>query len=113
MICRKSTFTIPDANPLLFEHKIWFFVRFWGLEPLFSGFSSTKSRFLCAFGVWNPRFLPFRAQNRGFCALLGSGTLVFGLPENKIEVFVRELHGDVGLDVVIVGFGNVILNVGN
>ena len=44
---------------------------------------------------------------------MGSGTLVFGLPEHKIEVFVRELHGDVGLDVVIVGFGNVILNVGN
>ena len=33
-----------------------------------------------------------RAQNRGFCALV---------------------TGDVGLDVVIVGFGNVILNVGN
>ena len=71
MICRKATFTIPDANPLLFEHKIWFFVRFWGLESLFSGFSSTKSGFLCA-------------RTR-----------------------------DVGLDVVIVGFGNVILNVGN
>ena len=33
--------------------------------------------------------LSFRAQNRGFCALLGSGTLVFGLFEHKIEVFVR------------------------
>ena len=31
----------------------------------------------------------FRAQNRGFCALLGSGTLVFGHFEHKIEVFVR------------------------
>ena len=30
-----------------------------------------------------------RAQNRGFCALLGSGTLVFGLFEHKIEVFMR------------------------
>ena len=27
VICRKATFTIPDANPLLFEHKIWVFVR--------------------------------------------------------------------------------------
>ena len=32
----------------LFEHKIEVFVRFWGLEPLFSGFSSTKSAFLCS-----------------------------------------------------------------
>ena len=76
----------------LFEHKIGVFVRFWGLEPLFSGFSSTKSRFLCAFEVWNPCFRAFRAQNRVFCA---------------------RVTGDVGLDVVKVGFGNVILNVGN
>ena len=32
----------------LFEHKIAIFVRFWGLQPLFSSFSSTKSRFLCS-----------------------------------------------------------------
>ena len=51
-----------------FEHKIGVFVLFWGLEPPFSGISSTKSRFLCAFGVWNPRFQGFRAQNRHFCA---------------------------------------------
>ena len=31
-----------------FEHKIEVFVRFWASEPLFSGISSTKSRFLCA-----------------------------------------------------------------
>ena len=30
-----------------------------------------------------------RAQNRGFCALLPSGTLIFGHFEHKIEVFVR------------------------
>ena len=34
----------------LFEHKIEVFVRFWGLEPSFSGFSSTKSGFLCSRG---------------------------------------------------------------
>ena len=28
----------------------------------------TKSAFLYAFGVWNPRFRPFRAQHRAFCA---------------------------------------------
>ena len=33
-------------------------------------------------------FLSSRAQNRGFCALLGSETLVFGLFEHKIRVFV-------------------------
>ena len=42
------------------------------LFPLFPvpipGFPSTKSGFLCAFGVWNPRFQGFRAQNRHFCA---------------------------------------------
>ena len=41
---------------------------FWPSRPLFSGFSSTKSRFLCFFGLRNPRFQGFRAQNRGFCA---------------------------------------------
>ena len=54
----------------LFEHKIGVFVRFWALEPPFSGFSSTKSAFLCAFCLRNPRFRAFEAQNRGFCALL-------------------------------------------
>ena len=50
------------------EHKIGVFVLFLGLELLFSGFLSTKSGFLCAFGLWNPHFRPF---------------------EHKIEVFVR------------------------
>ena len=52
-------------------------------------FPSTKSGFLCFFGLPNPRFRAFRAQNRGFCALLGFGTLVFGLFEYKIGFFVR------------------------
>ena len=52
---------------------------------------STKSRFLCFFGLRNPRFQAFRAQNRGFCALLPSGTPIFGRPEHKIGVFVRFL----------------------
>ena len=51
-------------------------------------FPSTKSGFLCAFGLRNPRFRAFRAHNRHFCALLGFGTLVFGLFEHKIGVFV-------------------------
>ena len=45
-----------------FEHKIEVFVRFCPSEPLFSGISSTKSRFLCSmtwsFEYWEP-FLPF------------------------------------------------------
>ena len=57
----------------------------------FPFFPSTKSAFLCAFGVWNPYFRPFRAQNRGFCAYLAFGTPVFGHFEHKIEVFVRFL----------------------
>ena len=80
--------SLPGANPPLPEHKIEVFVLFWPSEPLFSGILSTKSRFLCAFGVGNPRFQAFRAQNRGFCALLGLGTLVFRHFEHKIEVFV-------------------------
>ena len=36
-------------------------------------FPSTKSGFLCAFCLRNPRFRAFRAQNRGFCALLPEG----------------------------------------
>ena len=58
-------------------------------EPLFSALSSTKSRFLCAFALRNPCFRAFRAQNRGFCALLPFGTPIFGRFEHKIGVFVR------------------------
>ena len=65
--------------------------------------SNTKSGFLCAFALRNPRFRAFRAQNRGFCALLGWGTLVFKLFEHKISIFVlrrkksgigKRNHGD-------------------
>ena len=49
---------------------------------------STKSAFLCFFCLRNPHFRVFRAQNRGSCAFLAFGTLVFGLFEHKIEVFV-------------------------
>ena len=45
--------SITGANPLPPEHKIGVFVRFWGLEPSFSGFSSTIMVFLCAFRLWN------------------------------------------------------------
>ena len=51
-------------------------------------FPSTKSRFLCFFGLRNPHFLASRAQNRGFCALLPFGTPVFGCFEHKIGIFV-------------------------
>ena len=77
-----------------FEHKIGVFVRFRPSEPLFSCISSTKSAFLCAFRVWNPCFWALRAQNQGFCALLGSGTPVFGLFEHKNEDFVRFCQRD-------------------
>ena len=86
---QEATVALPDANPYPFEHKIEVFVRFWGLEPPFSGISSTKSGFLCAFALRNPRFRAFQAQNRDFCAHLGSGTLIFGRFEHKIGFFVR------------------------
>ena len=50
------------------EHKIGVFVRFLPSKPPFSGFSSTKSAFLCQKRRYFPGFGPFRAQNRGFCA---------------------------------------------
>ena len=61
---------LPSGTPVFwhFKHKIGIFVRFCLPKPSFSGFSSTKSRFLCAFALRNPRFRAFRAQNRGFCA---------------------------------------------
>ena len=60
----------------------------------FSGFPSTKSRFLCAFCLWNPHFQASRAQNRGFCALFAFGPHIFRLLEHKIEVFVLEQTGN-------------------
>ena len=86
--------SLPGANPYLSEHKIGVFVRFWPSGPLFSGVSSTKSRFLCAFALWNPCFRAFRAQNRVFCALLAFGTPVFGRFEHKIGVFVLGQMGE-------------------
>ena len=88
VICRKATVALPDANPSLPEHKIGIFVLRWPPEPPFLGISSTKLGFLCFFGLRNPRFRVFRAQNQGFCALLAFGTPVFWHFEHKIEVFV-------------------------
>ena len=62
--------------------------HFYDSRSPFSVFLSTRSGFLFFFGVWNPRYLAFRAQNRHFCALLPSEPPVFGHFEHKIEVFV-------------------------
>ena len=89
------------------EHKIGVFVRFLPLKPSFSGISSTKSAFLCAFALQNPHFRAFRAQNRGFCALLPAsffpmlpqqlapGHSVQGLPRsgNSSAQTSASLHG--------------------
>ena len=64
-------------------------LRDYASQCQFPHFPSTKSRFLCFFGLRDPCFRAFRAQNRVFCALLGSGSSVFRLFEHKIEVFVR------------------------
>ena len=55
----------------------------------FPVFQSTKSGFLFFFGLPNPHFQAFRAQNRGFCALFAFGTAVFRFFEHKIGIFVR------------------------
>ena len=110
VICRKATFTTSDVLFLssraqnrcfcallgsgtavfgCFEHKIGIFVSEWAIFPVFCVVLSTKSGFLCAFGAWNPRFRPFRAQKWGFCALLPFRTLIFGLFEHNSGVFVR------------------------
>ena len=107
--CSRRSFPVPERSldnsrqplnrgdaypfPMLFapsEHKIEDFVRFYPPGPPFSGISSTKSRFLCAFTLRDPHFRAFRAQNREFCALLAFGTLVFGHFEHKIVIYVLE-----------------------
>ena len=52
--CRQGAFCYRRAVARYSAHKL--------------SLPSTKSWFLCAFGVWCPRFQAFRAQNRGFCA---------------------------------------------
>ena len=44
---------------------------------------STKSAFLCAFGLWNPCFREFRAQNRGFCVRMGDSSEILGCFDTK------------------------------
>ena len=51
-----------------FEHEIRVFVRFLPSGPPFSGFSSTKSGFLCQNGQFSSGFCPSRAQKVVFCA---------------------------------------------
>ena len=57
--------SLPTANTLLPEHKIGVFVLFWLPKPPFSGYSSTKSGFLCSmtwsFEYWES-FLPFNGK---------------------------------------------------
>ena len=45
--------------------------------------ASTKSAFLCAFGLWNPCFRAFRAQNRGFCVRIGDFSEILGCFDTK------------------------------
>ena len=65
-----------------FEHKIEVFVLFWPSEPSFSGFSSTKSRFLCSFtkldvGVGG---LPRRKRHRRTCGAVAPAQPLCQLP---------------------------------
>ena len=70
------------------EHKIGIFVRFLPSEPSFSGFLSTKSVFLCQKEQFSPGFCPFRAQNRGFCALI-QGNMASGSRKARKFLFLH------------------------
>ena len=70
------------------EHKIGIFVRFLPSEPSFSGFLSTKSVFLCQKEQFSPGFCPFRAQNRGFCALI-QGNMASGNRKARKFLFLH------------------------
>ena len=70
------------------EHKIGIFVRFLPSEPSFSGFLSTKSVFLCQKEQFSPGFCPFRAQNRGFCALI-QGNMTSGSRKARKFLFLH------------------------
>ena len=73
----------------LFEHKIWVFVSEWVIFPGFWVVSSTKSGFLCAFCLRDPRFRAFQAQNRHFCVRMGDFSWILCRFEHKIWFFVR------------------------
>ena len=70
------------------EHKIGIFVRFLPSEPSFSGFLSTKSAFLCQNRQFSLGFCPFRAQNRGFCALI-QGNMASGSRKARKFLFLH------------------------
>ena len=70
------------------EHKIGIFVRFLPSEPSFSGFLSTKSVFFFLFEQFSPGFCPFRAQNRGFCALI-QGNMASGSRKARKFLFLH------------------------
>ena len=65
-----------------FEHKIGIFVRFCPPKPPFSGFSSTKSGFLCAFAS---KFLPDAA------AVARSRALSAGSPAER-QLFLTDFR---------------------
>ena len=76
-----SPSTAPKVNYLYIRHLRFRSVR----GDLQEGyFALPEANFLSS----RCQSLSFRAQNRHFCALLGSGTPVFGCFEHKIEVFV-------------------------
>ena len=70
------------------EHKIGIFVRFLPSGPPSSGLLSTKSAFLCQNWQFSPGFCPFRAQNRGFCALI-QGNMASGSRKARKFLFLH------------------------
>ena len=79
-----------------FEHKIEVFVRFWPSEPPFSGFSSTKSWFLCFFGLRNPSFRAFEYKIEVFVLFCPSEPSFSGFSSTKLG-FLCSRGGESGI----------------
>ena len=91
MICRKAMFTLsvsaitlPDATCPSARAQNRHFCALFAFGTSISGFSSTKSGFLCAFDLQNPHFQAFRAQNRHFCVRMGDFSEIFGRFDTKM-----------------------------
>ena len=91
MICKNATVALLDANPFIFEHINGIFVRFCPSGPLFSGISSTKSRFLCSFtkldvGVGG---LPRRKRHRRTCGAVAPAQPILPLTLPSLHLHSR------------------------
>ena len=78
---------LPFGTPIFgsFKHKNGIFVRFCPSEPSFSGISSTKLPFLCAFALRNPYFRVFQAQKGLFVSERATFPRFYPIPSTKLR----------------------------